>query len=50
VAPDRVNVIRIALLRGVAVAALEAMRADRPEPLLADRNDGGVPRRSSARS
>src|SRR3954453_23761058 len=48
--PTRGNVIRIALLRRVAVAALEAMRPDRREPLLADRDAGGVPGRSSARS
>jgi hypothetical protein len=29
---------------------VETMRANRPEPLLADRDDGGVPQRSSARS
>ena len=38
------NVTGIALLAGIALAAqLEAVRAGRPDPLLADTDDDGIP-------
>jgi YihY family inner membrane protein len=44
------NVTGVALLAGVAVAAqVEAVRAGRPDPLLADSDDGRYPRRPGTR-